>query len=125
MFFLNDEHENNYNRLLELFGLVNRKDSQYEATLYISAIPDLYVLLDEINADYGSPLNQLMKWNDEGEKYIIDSPALTGTTRRLVSLGMSCFNGYNIDLNDYVGNVSDEYFIVLLEVLRIRRNTAL
>ena len=121
MFFLNDEHESNFFRLLDLFNLIRTKDSQYEATLYISAVPDIFSLLGEIDTNAGSPLNQLTIWDEEEETLVISSPALTGTTRRLVGFGLSCFNGYKIDLDDLLGYVNDDNFQVLLETMRIRK----
>jgi hypothetical protein len=121
MNFVDDEHEENYYRLMEKYHLTPGDDIQYESSIYIAAHPDIFIDEMVTNKEEGSPLGKLMEWNEEEEKLEPSAPSLTGTTRRMVEVGMSLYNGYPIGLDEVLGSVvSEELQDVLFQAIKIR-----
>ncbi|WP_242266850.1 hypothetical protein [Bacillus cereus group sp. BfR-BA-01518] len=102
MYFVNDKHKENYNFLMRTYHLTREKavGVQYEANIYIAAYPAIYECID-INT--------------------LDAAGLTGSTRRLVEVGLSLYNGYKISLDDVFSSVlSDELIAVFFQACKIR-----
>lgn len=123
MYFTNDKHKINYETLMDIYKLKKGENVQYESTIYVAAIPEIFNCFDIKTLDtWSSPLFSLMRWDDKQEKFIIASPALTGSTSRLVEFALSCYNGHSIDLNDILSSVvNDTLFQVLVETMKIRK----
>lgn len=123
MYFINQEHQENFNKLMDLYNLSSGQDIQYEASIYIAAVPEVYECFKGLGTiDTGfSPLFELMKWNDEEEQHVISAPGLTGSTRRMVELGLSLYNGREISLDDVFGTVASNHLVdACLEAIKIR-----
>ena len=117
MYFMEDEHEANFSSLVTFF---ERKgtDPQYRANLYIASIPDIYRLIDktEIHSG-GGPLALLTEYSEDKEKLIPTHEGLTGSTRKLVEVGLSLFNGNEVSLDFSYG---DETNNAVLQAMKIR-----
>ncbi|MDQ0197081.1 hypothetical protein [Neobacillus ginsengisoli] len=122
MYFLNEEHKKNFEILLRLYMLSRGEDRQYEATIYVAAVPSVFYLINNKEIDTTcSPLYELMKWDEEREKWKFVSPGLTGATTRMCEFALSLYNGYEVKLDDVFGTVvSREFIDVLLQAIKIR-----
>lgn len=119
MYFVDDTHEENYYRLMEKYHLQQGEDIQYESSIYIAAHPDIFSkkMLNVRN----SPLYAHMEWNEEKDRLVVTSPELTGSTRRMVEVGLSLYNGYSVGLDDVFGSVSSEELQdVIFQAIKIR-----
>ncbi|GAB3808753.1 hypothetical protein [Virgibacillus kimchii] len=122
MYFINDEHQSNFQELMlryEVFG----EDMQYKPGIYAAAIPEIFKCLGDINKlnTANSPLLKLMHYNEENDTFGPSHPGLTGTTAAIVEFGMSCYNSYLIGIDSILGSVmSEEYFYVIIQMLKIR-----
>ncbi|QWH04230.1 DUF2538 family protein (plasmid) [Bacillus mycoides] len=98
MYFVNEEHERNYLKLLDARSVEPSDDPQYETSFYITAYPEIYKCFDwgTCKVEY-SPLGELIY--SQGDKKGINPDALTGTTLPLAKTGQSLFNGYNWSIN--------------------------
>lgn len=67
------------------------------------------------------PLFMVTKWDEEEGKHVVSAAALTGSTKRLVEVGLSLYNGYEIGLDDVFGSiVSDELIDIFFQSCKIR-----
>lgn len=120
-YFITEQHEQNYAELMVFYGLEPLERMQEEAAIYIAAIEDLYDLIGEPKDKYGCPLFELMEWNEKEEKHEPAHGGLTGTSRRLLEVGLSLYNGYPIGLDEVLGSVtSREYIEALIQAIKIR-----
>jgi hypothetical protein len=121
VFFVDKEHEHNYQRLMEKYGLNSGDDIQYEASIYIAAHPEIF---NENMFNFSiSPLYAHIKWDEELGRDIIGYPELTDSTRKMVEVGLSLYNGYRfkIDLDGVFGGIdSDELLDVIFQAMNIR-----
>lgn len=117
MYFINKEHKENFHQLL--FKYNRRNDSQYMANVYVASVPDVFdeLHLESMDDTIGGPLHSLMAWDEEEERYVPSAAGLTGSTRALIKIGLSLYNGYLADL-DY--SFSEEYANVVIQACKIR-----
>lgn len=130
MYFSDHEHENNYMRLMELYGLQHGQDVQYESAIYIAAFPEIFKCINLKAGDLRPGKNPLY-WavsfedKDTGEDYYTQSPhelaPLTGSTTQMCKVGNSLFNGYPISLDSVFGSVvSKELKNIVFQAMTIR-----
>lgn len=122
MYFSNQEHGRNYDFFMRKFDLSKGEDVQYEANIYIAAYPEIYKCLDlnNLETDTG-PLFLLTKWIEEEQRYIVSCACLTGATKRLVEVGLSLYNSFEIGLDDVFGSiVTADLFDVFFQACKIR-----
>ncbi|MFP7442631.1 MULTISPECIES: hypothetical protein [Bacillus] len=121
MYFLDEEHENNFIELIKQYcGGEWLSDVQYAANCYIAAVPDIYSLLNGANKSSGGPLTRLVdyKESDGGSHEMVpNQPGLTGSTYKLLEIGMSLYNGHPVDL-DYT--FVPDYANVVVQACKIR-----
>lgn len=124
MYFINDEHQYNYERFMSHYGLGQGVNGQYESQIYIAAIPDIFKCFDQIekiDVNDGGPLYLLADWSEEKETFSLSHPALTGATTRLTEVGLSLYNGHPIGLDDVFGSVVQEDLLkALFQAMKIR-----
>lgn len=121
MYFINEQHQQNYINLMAEYELKRGSvDRQYEANIYIASVPYIFDLidLDKLNKS-GGPLYHLMEWDEEKKKHVPAHPGLTGSTTKLLTVGLSLYNGYPTDL-DYT--YSREFANVIIQAIKIRNN---
>lgn len=118
MYFIDQEHEGNFNELGFLYGVYKVEDPQYLANIYIAAVPEIFKLLN-INSSMLSngPLVSLMKYSDEEEALVPVHPGLTGSSTWLLAIGMSLYNGHQCSLDN---RPSSEYFRAVIQAMSIR-----
>jgi hypothetical protein len=81
--------------------------------------------INELDTASG-PLFTLTRWtgnhdDDETGKHIVSTPGLTGSTTKLVEVGLSLYNGYSIGLDEVFGSMtSNEMFKVFVQACKIR-----
>ncbi|PFW72155.1 hypothetical protein COL23_25735 [Priestia aryabhattai] len=120
-YFIDDEHKKNYEALMAQFDLQMFEDCQYESSIFIAAIPILHDLLPKSISTETSPLFELMEWDENEGKHLPSHPGLTGTSRRLLEVGLSLYNGYPIGLDDVLASViSQEYIEAIFQAIKIR-----
>jgi hypothetical protein len=121
MYFLNEEHESNFAKLIDQYcGGVWLSDVQYAANCYIAAVPDIYELLEGAKKTSGGPLTRLIEYkenDDEVLEMVPSHPGLTGSTTNLLEIGMSLYNGHLVDL-DYT--FVPDYAQVVIQACKIR-----
>lgn len=117
MYFANNEHLENYKWLMQLYALSPGKDLEYEANIYIAAYPEIFKCFRKDHIDLGcGPLADI--FDDERGH---NAAALTGSTIRMVDLGMSLYNDYQVSVAEIICAVNDEkLFDVCIEAIRIR-----
>lgn len=117
MYFIDDEHESNFSNLVSFFGK-KANDPQYRANIYIASVPEIYKLLPKSDIHTGGgPLNLLTQYSEKESKLIPNHEGLTGSTRKLVEIGLSLFNGNEVSLDfNYGEEVSDS----VLQAMKIR-----
>jgi hypothetical protein len=122
-FFMNEAHKENFLKLMELYKRQHGKDPQYEATFYVAAVPDIYILLGKLNNidTSRSPLYELMVYFEDQARYVPVADGLTGSTTQMVKFALSLYNDYEVGLDDVLGSVtSKEYLDVLIQAFKIR-----
>lgn len=117
MYFIDDEHESNFSNLVSFYEKKGN-DPQYRANIYIASVPEIFKLLPkkEIHTD-GGPLNLLARYSEEENKLKPSHAGLTGSTRKLVEIGLSLFSGNEVSL-DF--NYGDEISNSVLQAMKIR-----
>lgn len=108
MYFMDEQHSENYDLLYDHFMIGRFKDTQWLATIYIAAVPEIFKCFNTSVKDMSqssSPLYELTDKDEEG-KLVFAAPGLTGSTARLCEVGLSLFNGYPIDLDGVFGSVA-------------------
>ncbi|MFC5602455.1 hypothetical protein [Sporosarcina koreensis] len=122
MYFIDQEHKGNYEWMMERMKLISNQDVQFESTVYIGAIPDIFRKLDKFKMKPSdSPLWQLTEWDEEKGEHKFTHPALTGSTRRMCEFAVSLFNGYPVGLDEVLGSVTSEKFRKsLVQAFKIR-----
>ncbi|NRD80041.1 hypothetical protein HPT25_22140 [Bacillus sp. BRMEA1] len=123
MFFSNMEHQNNYNLLMSKYRLKSGEDTQYESNIYMCSYPPIFDCIEDLSdIDYSfGPLFYFTVWDDEEETHVVSAPGLTGSTRRMVELGLSCYNGFPIGLDDLFSSIaSEELKEVVFTTMKIR-----
>ena len=84
-----------------MYELTRGEDVQYESNIYIAAYPEIFKCLDiNMIKTSSGPLFMVTKWDEEEGKHVVSAAALTGSTKRLVEVGLSLYNGYEIGLDD-------------------------
>ncbi|MBH0175872.1 DUF2538 family protein [Fictibacillus sp. 23RED33] len=117
MYFTNKSHYENYELLMSKYD----EGVQYEASIYIAAVPEIFNAIDLSKLDSSSPLFALTSWNDVEEKHEFTAAQLTGATRRMCELGLSLYNGYSANLDEILSSVIDEKMVrVLFQAMKIR-----
>lgn len=117
MYFIDDEHESNFSNLLSFYEKkVN--DPQYKANIYVASIPNIYNLINknEIHSG-GGPLNFLTAYSEKEKKLIPIHEGLTGSTYKLVEIGLSLFNGNEVSLDFNYGEETNK---AVLQAIKIR-----
>ncbi|MCM3444737.1 hypothetical protein [Metabacillus halosaccharovorans] len=78
--------------------MTNGEDVLYESNIYIAAYPGIFKCLNINMIETSSgPLFMVTKWNEEEGRHVVSAAALTGSTKRLVEVGLSLYNGYEIN----------------------------
>lgn len=115
MYFVNEEHELNYNRFLKKYPLAIR-DTEYQVGFYIVAIPTIY---DYCNGNPVSDGNGPFDWFFDEDS---NNAGLSNGYRQLVQAGLNLYNNYE-DFSLYLalGNWGCELFEVFLQACKIRR----
>ncbi|HFJ9332377.1 TPA: hypothetical protein ACGW5B_005888 [Bacillus paranthracis] len=115
MFFVDKEHEVNFDKMMDLYDLSIGQDVEYESAIYIAAHPEIFKCYDlnKLDTEFG-PLGCLLK-----DENVHNIGALTGTTRSLVEVGQSLYNGYKTSVADVVC-YGDEMFVVFKQACEIR-----
>lgn len=125
MFFINDDHEQNYHELMTAFGRKPGEDPEYEVTIYIAAVPEIRKLiprdaLDRTLRKSITPLLALAEWNERESRWMFNHEGLTGATSQMAMYGMSLYNSQKISLADVFGTAtSTENFKVLQQAILI------
>lgn len=114
MFFINEEHKDNYEDMLLRFPNA-RKDYQYKVGCYITSHPGLFrkakVFIDD------SPVS----WAYDAIEEVIDID-LTSGEKLLVDVMLTLWNGTpGFDLNHAIGVWDESNYKVFLETLEISR----
>jgi hypothetical protein len=115
MFFIDKEHENNFNKMMDLYDLSVGQDVEYESAIYVAAHPEVFKCYDlnKLDIEFG-PLGCLLNGDDTH-----DVGALTGTTRALVEMGHALYGGnqmYIVDMCIY----GEESLKCFVQACRIR-----
>jgi hypothetical protein len=121
MYFTDEKHKENFIELLKI-NEHQARDPQYLANFYISSVPDIYNLIDIKNLQGTPPLMSLMQFNKKLDKHFPSHPGLTGSTRQLLEIGVSLFNGHPCDL-DY--SFSSSFAKVIVQACEIRYRLAI
>lgn len=118
MYFANKEHKQNYEKLMNIYNLKHGQDVQYESSIYMAAYPRIFECFEESRiSPYTGPLGLLL-FDDEEEH---NASSLTGSIRRMAELALSCFNGYEISLDEVFGSVvSQDMLAVIFQTMKIR-----
>ncbi|AQQ55628.1 DUF2538 family protein [Planococcus lenghuensis] len=118
MYFINQNHEDNFIALRQYYSK-QEHDPEYQAHLYIAAVPELFDLLDPfvLQKASGAALTTLMTYNEQAGNLMPSHGGLTSATTHLLEIGMSLYNGYpcNLDFRP-----SNEHAEVIIQALKIR-----
>ena len=125
MYFVNEDHKDNYFVLMGMYGLIPGQDSEYEAAIYIAAYPEIFRAYDlkalklQVKSEALGPIFYLM---DDDFNPPHRTGALTSTTWALCDVAHSLFNGYRIGLDDVFGSIgsSPEALKVFVQACDIR-----
>ncbi|WP_027086849.1 DUF2538 family protein [Cohnella panacarvi] len=119
MYFVNREHEVNFNELLSRYP-IGRTDSQYRAGFYVVAHPIVY---DCCNMDPASDGHGPFDWYfaENGELSEVFA-GLSYGFQCIVKAGLNMYNNQpDFSLYLALGNWDDELFSVFVEACEIRR----
>lgn len=124
MYFVNQEHDDNFRSLLEKYP-VGQHDPQYGAGFYVVAHPILY---NHCNRNPVSDGHGPFDWYfDELENPPRTHAGLSGGYSQLVKLGLNLYNNHNHgDFEGFtpylaLGTWGDELFKVFVQACQIRR----
>jgi hypothetical protein len=74
---------------MEMYELNRGVDLQYESNIYIVAYPGIFKCLNiNMIKTSSGPVFMVTKWNEEEGRHVVNSAALTGSTKRLVEVGL-------------------------------------
>lgn len=122
IFFVNDEHFENFINLMEMYHLKPGQDLEYEANIFICSHPDLFKCfnLKHLNLDF-APACGLLEM-EERDKHNV--AALTSSTRCLLQVSMSLYNGSEISLSTILNSVTrPDLFKTMVQAISIRANS--
>lgn len=117
MYFIDDKHEAIFSNLLSYYD-EKGNDPQYRANIYIASIPEIFKLTERNQYYQGeAPLLLLSKYSEEKNKLIAYHEGLTGSTRKLVEIGLSLLNGNEVSLDFTYGEETSQ---AVLQAMKIR-----
>lgn len=125
LFFINDDHRQNYQRCIEKFQCRNR---EYTSTCYIASVPEIFncfSLQEQIHGPFDWYFDHLQDTGEGGDQTNEEpkgnvSP-LTGQTTALVRLAINLWNGYEFDLADGLSIWDSDLYKVALQAIALRR----
>lgn len=128
MYFVNAEHQLNFEKLAEKFpGL--RQNSEYRATCYIAAHPEIFKCFKLELQEHG-PFDWYFDYLDDTYKFIElrnqgkttgDTAPLTGQTIELVNLALNFWNGREFDLSSSIVSWDITLYQVAMQAIQLRR----
>lgn len=120
MYFVNEQHEANYNQLVARYRA--ERDVEYRVACYIVAVPEIW------SKHGGNTGERPFDWtfapgdDDDNVQRSEGYGWLSGGYRRLVDLGMNLYNSSEFDLCSGLGNWGDECFRIFHQAVHIRIN---
>lgn len=122
MYFINQEHKENYDWIMEKMMLKPNQDVQYESTVYVAGVPQIFRLIkkDKVKPS-NSPLFLLTEWDEEIGNHEFTHPGLTSSTKGMCEFAISLFGGEPVSLDNVVASAaSTEFKEVLVQSFKIR-----
>ncbi|MDY7989806.1 hypothetical protein UY286_05210 [Paenibacillus polymyxa] len=128
MYFVNAEHQLNFQKLAEKFPGV-RQNSEYRATCYIAAHPEIFKCFKLELQEHG-PFDWYFDYLDNPDKFIElrnqgkttgDTAPLTGQTIELVKLALNFWNGREFDLSSGIVSWDITLYQVAMQAIQLRR----
>lgn len=129
MYFVNQAHKKNLEKLAEVFPAV-RKNSEYRAACYIAAHPEIFKCFSIDKQQHG-PFDWYFDYLDNPEDFIKrrdrnetsgDTAPLTGQTRELVELALNLWNGHQFDLSYGLSMWDGDLYRLALQAIDLRRS---
>ncbi|MEK5081073.1 DUF2538 family protein [Solibacillus sp. FSL W7-1436] len=132
--FLDSEHEENYDLLLEKWPLA-KNDKEYASALYILAIPMIFKKIQNRYHAFETPIDWIFDYEckfsedaytlfgvteEEQERYVIDYD-LTDSMKHLGRLAMHLWNGYKgFHLLQCINTLEPKYIVAMNQAIIIR-----
>lgn len=132
MYFVNKAHKMNFERMNEVFPRA-RKNSEYRATCYIAAHPEIFKCFAPDKQEHG-PFSWYFDYLENPEDFIVrrdrgetggDPAPLTGQTKELVELALNLWNGRACDLSFGLSIWDRDLYQVALQAIDLRRSQPL
>lgn len=134
MYFVDEQHEENYRKMEDLFPKA-LYSKEYQSACYISATPFIFRKIEDKVSHFSSPVRWIYNWEDRylpkqddetDEEYeermnIEVDYDLTSSMQQLGKLALNLWNGYeDFNLMDCLGSVDHENFLVVKQAIDIR-----
>jgi len=122
MYFIDEEHEENYKWIMKKMMLNTNQDVQYEATVYMAAVPQIFRLIEKEKVrPSNSPLFLLTEWDEKIGNHEFTHPGLTGSTKGMCEFAISLFGGEPVSLDSVVASAGSAKFKeALVQSFKIR-----
>lgn len=123
MFFVDEEHQANFERLVAQFRA--QDDKEYKVACYVIGLPEVYGKIGGKTGEF--PFSWVYKSEDEADdeettKYSEAFGVLSSSYRAIVKMAMSLYNsGNSFELMDGIGVWGDELTKVFYQAMEIRR----
>lgn len=125
VFFVNDDHERNYQTCIQKFQC---KNPEYSSTCYLAALPDIFkcfTLHLQVHGPFDWYFDHLYDTADS-QNPTFDQPkgtisALTGQITVLVRLALNLWNGHEFDLTEGLSIWDSDLYKVALQAIDLRR----
>lgn len=129
MYFVNEEHENNFNQLLRQYP-VGEDDPQYQAGFYVVAHPVIFNHCDGNPVSDGhGPFDWYFEELENPPSHTSGLAGFPSSILLLVKAGLNLYNNHKhedsyADFSPYsaLGTWGDDLFRVFVEACQIRRN---
>lgn len=128
MFFVNSQHQLNFDSLVVKFPQAI-KENDYTAACYIAAHPEIFKCF-KLDMQEDGPFDWYLDYLDDSEDFIKrrdqgkttgDTAPLTGSTRSLVELALNFWNGYSFDLGYGLSTWDRQLYMVALQAIDLKR----
>ena len=137
LYFVDDEHIDNYIAMSEMFPLA-LKNKEYKAACYISSAPMIFDKFKDNLSEMASPIDWMMDWENKylpqqketDQEYQERSDIeinydLTESMQQLGKLALNLWNGYeHFNLMHCLNSVDDAGFLIVKQAIYIRKGIA-
>jgi|SRR5690625_4134319 len=134
MFFVDEQHEVNYEKMIEIYPNAFT-NPEYQAACYIASTPFVFYKFEARLNEFSSPVDWIINWqmkhlaqfDDETDEQYKERTSievdydLTSSMQHMGKLALNLWNGYEyFNLMDCLSSLDDKNYLVVKQAIDVR-----